>query len=120
MDIGEMYVAMAAMAMIVAVIALLTRLIVAALLNRTIREALRTDPGSVSLLAERLDRHPPWGDALLGLIFLALAAAMVLLGLTDEDRDARQQLIRAAIVPAVVGVTVLLYTRYATRNAPES
>ena len=60
MDIGEMYVAMAAMAMIVAVIALLTRLIAAALLNRTIREALRTDPGSVSLLAERLDRHPPW------------------------------------------------------------
>ena len=44
---------------------------------------------------------------------------MMLLGLTDEDGDARQELIRATIVPAVLGVTVLLYTRYAARNAPK-
>ncbi len=119
MHMVEMFVPMAGMVMIVAITALLTRLIATAALNRTIREALRSDPASVALLADRLDRHPPWGDALLGWIFLALAAAMVLLGLTDEDGDARQQLIRAAIVPAVVGVTVLLYTRYAARNAPK-
>lgn len=118
MDMVEMFVPMAGMLMIVAVVGLVTRLIAAALLNRTIREALRSDPGSVPMLADRLDRHPPWGDAVLGWIFLALAAAMVLLGLTDEDGEARQEMIRAAIVPVVVGLTIMFYTRWAAKNAP--
>ena len=114
----ELFVPISGMVMVVAITALLVRLISSAVLNRTIREALRSDPGSVPLLAERLDRHPPWGDALLGIIFLAMAAAMLLLGLTDPDDRERTETMRAAIVPLVIGVTVLIYTRWAARRTP--
>ena len=113
----ELFVPMAAFIMLAVVIGLVTRLIAAVSLNRTIREAMRSDPGSVPLLVERLDRHPPWGDALLGWIFLALAAAMALFALTEDDAQQRQDILRSIIVPVVVGVTVLLYTRYAARGA---
>lgn len=114
----ELFVPIAGMVMLVAMVGLVTRLIAAAMLNRTIREAMRSDSGSVPLLVDRLDRHPPWGDALLGWIFLALAVALALLGLTEDDPIERREMLRATIVPVVVGAAVLLYTRYAARKAP--
>ena len=117
MRMVELFVPIGGMVMLVVMFSLLTRLIAAAFLNRTIREAMSKDPASVPLLADRLDSRPPWGDALLGWIFIAMAAAMVLLGLTDEDHEERQEILRATIVPVVIGVTVLLYTRFAARSA---
>ena len=116
----ELFVPIAGMVMVVTIITLFVRLVSAALLNRTIREAMRTDPASVPLLIDRLDRHPPWGDALLGIVFLALAAAMLLLGLTDPDEGQRIELMRAAIVPLVVGLAVLAYTRWARKQTPSA
>lgn len=101
------------------VVALVTRLIATGMLNRTIREALRSDPGSVPLLAERLEARQPWADAMLGWVFLALALAMALLGLTDDDQDARRELLRGAIIPLVIGVTVLAYVGFAARRTPK-
>lgn len=117
MGMVELFVPMAGFVMIAVIAGLITRLIATASLNRTIREALRSHPESVPALVERLDRHPPWGDALLGWIFLALAAAMAVLGITDEDPVQRQAVLRATIVPVVVGLTVLVYSRYAARNS---
>ena len=116
MGMVELFVPMAAFIMTAVIVGLITRLIATASLNRTIREAMRSDPGSVPLLAERLDRHPPWGDALLGWVFLALAIAMVALGLTEEDPEQRQDMLRSTIIPFVVGLSVLIYARYAARN----
>jgi uncharacterized membrane protein len=100
------------------VVSLFTRLIATAFLHRTIREALRADPGSVPLLVEKIDRHPPWGDALLGWIFLAIASAMALLGLTEADGEDRTETLRAAMVPAIVGIAALLYARFSARGVP--
>jgi NhaP-type Na+/H+ or K+/H+ antiporter len=112
----ELFVPIGAFIMMTAMLALITRLIATAFLNRTIREAMRTDPGSVPLLVDRLDRHAPWGDALLGWIFLALAVALALLGLTEHDPEQRQEMLRATIVPVVVGVAVLIYAHLSARN----
>lgn len=117
MHMAELFVPMGGMLMIVAIVSLITRLIAAATLNRTIREALRSDPGSVALLADRLDPRPLWGDYLLGWIFLAFAVGLVLLGLTDDEGE-RNRLLRAAIVPAVVGGTVLAWSWFSTRSRP--
>jgi hypothetical protein len=95
-------------AMITVSVALLCRLIATVSLNKTIREALRSDPGSVPVLAARLEARQPWADALLGWIFLAAAAALVGLGLFEEGDD-RRAIFQAAVVPVVVGVTVLIY-----------
>lgn len=117
MGTTEIFVPIGAFVMIAVVISLFTRLVATAMLNRTIRDAMKNDPQAVPLLVERLDRHAPWGDALLGWIFLALAVAMALLALTDPDEYDRAETLRAAIVPAVVGIAVLLYARVSARKA---
>ena len=120
MRMVELFVPLGAFIMLTVMLGLITRLIAAAFLNRTIREALNKHPDSVPLLARQLEMRPPWGDALLGWIFLALAVAMALFGLTEDDADDRMEILRATIVPVVVGVTVLVYARYAARNAPRA
>ena len=106
----EVFVPLAAFVMIVVSLSLITRLIATAMLNRTIREAIRSDPGSVPLLAGKLEQRQPWADELLGWIMLAFSAAIVLLALFEDALD-RREMLQAAIVPAVIGVTVLLYCR---------
>ena len=106
----QLFVPIAVFVMITVSVGLITRLIATAMLNKTIREALRSDPGSVPLLAEKLEQRQPWADALLGWIMLAFAATLVLLALFEEPWE-RMHMFQAAIVPAVVGVTVLVYCR---------
>jgi quinol-cytochrome oxidoreductase complex cytochrome b subunit len=119
MGVIALFVPLGAFVMFAVVVGLVTRLIATTSLQRTIREALRTDPGSVPVLVERLDRHPPWGDALLGWIFLALAAALALLAITEPDEEERFEMLRATIVPVVVGAAVLLYARLQARATPK-
>lgn len=96
----------------VLVVGQLTRLLSDISLNRTLREALRSDPGSVPLLAERLGARQPWTDALIGWIFIALSAAIVLISLFEGPED-RRDMLQAAIVPLVIGVVVIVYVRWA-------
>jgi hypothetical protein len=103
-----MFVPFGVFAMITLSVALVCRLIATASLNKTIREALRSDPGSVPALADKLEARQPWADSLLGWIFLAFAVAMIGIGLFEEGED-RREIFQAAVVPVVVGVTVLLY-----------
>ena len=117
MGIVQLFVPMAGMLMIVAIAALITRTIAMASLNKTIREALRSDPGSIPVLASRLEPRPLLGDYLLGWIFLALAVGMALLAITEPDEGDRPEMLRAAIVPALVGATVLAYSWFAQRSA---
>jgi len=55
----DLFVPIAAFIMFTVIIGLITRLIATISLNRTIREALRNDPPSVPMLAERLGKQPP-------------------------------------------------------------
>ncbi len=113
----DLFIPLGLFVMITVSIALLTRLIATAMLNKTIREALRSDPGSVPLLASRLEARQPWADALLGWLFLAFAATLVGLGLF-EDADDRREIFQAAVIPAVLGVTTLVYVWVAGRKSP--
>ena len=117
MSAVDMMVPLGLFFMITVSVALLTRLIATGMLNKTIREALRSDPGSVPLLASKLEARQPWADALLGWIFLAFAAA--LLGLARfRDGEEQRQMLEATVIPVVVGVAVLLYVRFARPRTP--
>jgi urea transporter len=105
--------------MIAVSVGFITRWIATAMLNKTIREALRTDPGSVPLLVEKLEARQPWADALLGWIFLAFAAALAGLALF-ADHDDQLRMLQAAVIPVVVGITVLLYVHFAQRRSPSA
>ncbi|HEX8642918.1 MAG TPA: hypothetical protein VF702_03280 [Allosphingosinicella sp.] len=114
---AELFVPIGGMLMIVTITSLITRLLASMSLNRTIREAIRSHPESVAPLADRLDARPLWGDFLLGFIFLAFAIGLVLLGLTEADEVDRARILRGAIVPTVVGLTVLVWSWFASRGA---
>jgi hypothetical protein len=104
----EMFIPLGAFAMITVSIAYICRLFATASLNRTIREALKSDPNSIPILAAKLEARQPWADALLGWIFLAFTAALVGLALFEDYHD-QWQMLQAAVVPGVVGVTILAY-----------
>jgi hypothetical protein len=112
----EIFAPLGAFFMIAVVASLITRLIATAMLNKTIREALRSHPESVPLLAAKLEARQPWADALLGWIFLAFAVAIAGLAVFEEDY-ARTRMLQAAVIPLVLGLTVLLYVRIAGRNS---
>ena len=98
------------------IISLITRLIATSMHHRTIREAMRSDPGSLPMLIERLEARQPWADAMLGWIFVAFTVGIVLLAITDRDAYDRHEMLRAAIVPLVIGITVLAFTHLAGRR----
>jgi NhaP-type Na+/H+ or K+/H+ antiporter len=112
----QLFVPMAVFVMLVAITSLICRLIGMGMVHKTIREAMRSEPGAIPSLVERLDRPAPWGDALLGWIFLALAAAIALFAVTETDEEARIDLLRGTIIPIVVGVVVLIYARWTARH----
>src|SRR5688572_19507759 len=117
MNVVDLMVPLGLFFMITVSVALLTRLIATGMLNRTIREALRSDPGSVPLLAAKLEARQPWADAMLGWIFIALTVVLIGFALFEEA-EGQRQLFKAAVVPLVLGVTVLLYVRLARPSPP--
>lgn len=120
MDMVELFVPMTAIITFAVIISLVTRLVATGMLHRTIREALRSDPGSVPLLAGRLEARQPWADAVLGWIFIAFAAGLALLALTHPDDYERTDMLRAAIIPLLIGVTVLAFTYFGRPKSPPS
>ena len=112
----EIFIPIAGIITFAVIISFITRLIATSMHHRTIREAMRSDPGSVPMLVERLEARQPWADAMLGWIFIAFTVGIVLLAITDNDPYDRREMLRAAIVPLIIGVTVLAFTYLAGRR----
>ncbi len=113
MGMVELFVPIAAFLSFTVICALITGLIATGMLNKTIREAVRSNPESVPLLAQHLEARQRWADTLLGWIFLAFALALLVLGAIEHDPESQSEMFRASVVPIIVGVSVLLYTRFA-------
>lgn len=111
----EVIVPLGVVGFVTMMLGLVTRLFSNLSLNRTLREALRSDPGSVPVLAERLDARQPWADELIGWIILAFALGLVLMGLFEEPVEQRE-VFQAAIIPAVMGLVAIGYVRWAKRS----
>jgi quinol-cytochrome oxidoreductase complex cytochrome b subunit len=118
MGMVDLFVPMTAIICFAVIIGLITRLIATGMHHRTIREAMRSDPSSVPLLTERLEARQPWADAVLGWIFVAFAAGIALLALTEPDPDQQTDMLRATIIPLVIGVTVLVFVRMSRPKQP--
>ena len=112
----EFFIPIAAIITFAVIVSLITRLIATAMHHRTIREAMRSDPSSVPMLVQRLEARQPWGDAMLGWVFIAFTIGIALLAITDSDPSDRREMLRAAIVPLVIGMTVLAFTYFAGRQ----
>ena len=118
MELVELFAPLGAFLMITVSLGLITRLIATGMLNKTIREAIRSGhPGMVMFLVNKLEARQPWADALFGWIALALAATLVGLALFEDPGD-RRAWFQAALVSGVIGATVLLYVHLARPKPP--
>lgn len=99
----------------VVIVGMVARLFSNISLNRTIREALRSSPESVPVLAQRLDSRAPWENELIGWVFITFAIGIVLMGLLDGSLQWRQTC-GVAIIPGLAGIIVLLYVRFSRGN----
>lgn len=108
----ELFVPLGGMVMLAVMLALITRLIATGLHHGTIRRAMRDSPEAVPLLVDRLEERLPWADALLGWLLIAFALALVVLGVTEPEEAERTEMLRAAIIPTILGVVVLLFVRF--------
>lgn len=96
----------------------LRRLISHAIVNGTIRQALKSDPASVPLLVAKLEngRHLP--GTLVGWVMIAGASALAVAALFESTEESRATFEVAAIA-GVVGIFILGYVRWVERTAPK-
>ena len=108
----EILVPLGSFAMIATIVGMITGVIGTAIHHRTIREAMKSDPEAVPPLIAALRDRAPWAEPLLGWILLTLAATVAVLSLF-EDEETRMAMLKFAVVPAILGVVVLVYLRVA-------
>jgi len=113
----EIVLPLAVLGMLLLFVDQLRRLISHAILNRTIRKALETDPGSASLLIAKLDRPRRWPDALAGWIMLVAGIAIAVAGLFDNVAE-QGETFQIAGIAIVLGLGVLVYAWFIQRSAP--
>jgi len=110
----ELLVPLGVLGWMVVMVGMIARLFSNISLNRTIREALRSNPESVPILVERLDRRAPWENELIGWVFVAFAVGIVLIGVLEGPPRLREAL-EVAIIPGLAGVVVLGFVRFSRR-----
>ncbi|KAB7648621.1 hypothetical protein [Polymorphobacter fuscus] len=106
METRELIIAMTVFVAIVAVVALITGVIGKAISNKTVREALRASPETVALVNQRLMARRRWRPEAVGLLVMALGAALAgaaLIGPVEQ----RVVLLQLALLPGFVGAALV-------------
>jgi len=99
-------------------VAQLRRLISHAILNRTIRKALDTDPTSAHLLIEKIEPRPRWPDALAGWIMVVAGLALATAAILSPPAEQIEAL-QVAAISGIVGAGVIAYAWWVGRATPK-
>jgi hypothetical protein len=110
----EVVIALGTLSILLLFVAQLRRLVSHAILNRTIREALRHDPASARLLIAKLEPRPRWPDGLAGWILVVAGVAIGIAGFLAPSDD-RTDIMQIAIAAIVIGAGVLVYSWWVDR-----
>jgi hypothetical protein len=97
---------LAIVAAVVLVIAQLVKLLQSMMLHRTVREALTRDNALTPELLDRLDQPRPAagsGDDRIGLVLIALGAALIVFAYLQGSPDTIHNLAPASVFPLFVG-----------------
>ena len=91
-------------------------------MHRTIREALSRDSNLTPELLDRIeqDKSQGFGDTRIGLVLVALAAALFAYGLIQGDADDIRNLASIAVFPLFVGAALLGRIWYLARRGAVS
>ena len=98
------------------------RIIRSNLMHRTVREALIRDSDLTPDLLEKIeqDKSGGFGDTRMGLVLVALAAALFVYGLIQGDADDIRNLASIAVFPLFVGAALLGRVWYLARRGAVS
>lgn len=118
LSVDRQVTAIVILASIVLIVNQLVRLAITASLHRTIRAAVSANSPLAPQLIDKLDQRPtPESDSRTGVILLAVAGAMILVGLIQGEFDWLQSLVGVAVFPALIGIVLLWRSRLLTRSA---
>jgi hypothetical protein len=80
------------------------------ILHRSVREAIKADPSMLPILLERIDepRTRDSGDDRIGLVLMALGAALLGFGILQGDSEAIRNLSGLALFPTFVGAVLFI------------
>lgn len=81
-------------------------------LGRVIKVAMKEHPDSVPALLDKMTQRTPMALGKLGWLVIALAVGLALTGAIDDGADG-EALMLTAILPAVLGIAMLLVDRFA-------
>ena len=98
------------------------RIIRTSAMHRTVREALTRDSNLTPDLLEKIEqeKNGGFGDTRMGLVLVALAAALLAYGLIQGDADDIRNLASIAVFPLFVGAALLGRIWYLTRQGAVS
>ena len=115
MEASELMVSLAGLLAITAIFALITGVLRYWMINRTMREALKSQPEQMALVSDKLGMRADFNFDLWGLIGIATGAALAVAGVIGE---AAQQtlLLQSALLPGFIGVA-LIGQRWLPRRA---
>ena len=105
MDAESVLIPLAGMALVAGLLALVTNVIGQWIVNRTMREALKSSPENLALVADKLAARRPWNLENWGLISMAVGAALAVAGLIG-DPASRTVLLQTALLPGFVGAAL--------------
>lgn len=116
-------VAIAIPAALVLIVSQFVRLLQSTMLHRTIREALTRENVLTPELLDKIDRPKApgsSGDDRIGLVLIALGAAMIAFALLQGSADTIHNLVPASVFPLFVGAVLCGRHWYLRRQGAES
>ncbi len=105
MDAESVLIPLAGMALVAGLLALVTNVIGQWIVNRTMREALKSSPENLALIADKLNARRPWNMESWGLIGMATGAALAVAGAIG-DPASRTLLVQTALLPGFIGAAL--------------
>ncbi len=109
----------AVLGMLLLLVSQICRLILHALLFRTIRKAIELNSPNAPLLIAKLHPPRPWPEPLIGWMLLACGLGLMLAAWFENDASSGDTL-GVAAVTAMVGLGVLVYAWWVDRAAPRA
>jgi uncharacterized protein YneF (UPF0154 family) len=104
-DAESVLIPLGVFAAFVAIVALFTGLAGLWVVNRTMREALKTNPDSLPLLTGQMQQRRPWNLEIWGLVGMATGAALAVAAAIGAP-EARTLLLQTSLLPGFIGAAL--------------
>jgi uncharacterized protein YneF (UPF0154 family) len=105
MDAEAILIPIAGMVFVAGLVGLVTGLFGQWISNRTLRDALKSNPENLAIMADKLHMRRPWNTELWGLVGMATGAALAVAALIGAP-ETRTLLLQTSLLPGFIGAAL--------------